>query len=549
MESILIAVLVVAAIVVASVVAPRIGTAAPLVLLGIGLVVSLLPFTPEFEIDPELILAGLLPPLLYSAAVNMPTMDFRRDFRTISGLSVLLVVVSALGLGVVFTVLIPGIDFALAVALGAIVSPTDAVATSIAKRLGVPSRVITVLEGESLLNDATALVLLRTAVAATAAGVSFGAILLEFVWAVVGAVAIGWVVGMVVLRLRARIEDAAVSTAISFTVPFIAFLPAEHLEASGLVAAVTAGLVTGHGQARHLGPKQRLSDRQNWRTIEVLLEGLVFLIMGLEVSALVRDVEDTTEGGVLRAVVLAVIGLVVALGIRAFYTLSIVVMERRRMRRTPQLREAIDQWSTKVEHSQHPRADRFRRRLRRASADIDFYDAARFGRREGFILVWAGMRGAVTLAAAQTLPTDTENRSLLVLVAFFVALTSLVVQGGTLGWFVRRLGLAGRATGAEEEWTRLNGRMREAAGDVLDDAELPPELSGLRERFTRKLDDDTFDPSALSDMRLEIIERQREVLLQERAEGTFSSEVLTRMLAKLDADQISIELRRTGDAV
>lgn len=548
MDSILVAVLVVTAIVSASVLAPRIGTAAPLVLLAIGLVVSLLPFTPEFEVDPELILAGLLPPLLYSAAVNMPTMDFRRDFRTISGLSVLLVIVSSLVLGGVFMLVIPGLDFALAVALGAIVSPTDAVATSIAKRLGVPSRVVTVLEGESLLNDATALVLLRSAVAATAASVSLAGILVDFVWAVVGAVSIGWIVGAVVLRIRARIEDAALTTAISFTVPFVAFLPAEHLGASGLVAAVTAGLVMGHGQARHLGPKQRLSDRQNWRTIELLLEGLVFLVMGLEVSALVQDVEETTEGGVLKAVVLAAVALAVALAIRAVYTLAIVVMERRRYRRSPQLREALDEWSTKVEGSEHPRAERIRRRLRRFSADIDFYDASRFGRREGFILVWAGMRGAVTLAAAQTLPTDTENRSLLVLVAFFVALTSLVVQGGTLAWFVRRLGLAGQEEGVDDEWQRLNARMMAAAGDVLDDVELPAGLGDVRGRVTQAMQDESFDPAVMYDVRLEIIERQRQVLLQERAEGTYSSEVLTRMLAQLDADQIGIELRRSGDS-
>ncbi|WP_269305290.1 cation:proton antiporter [Aeromicrobium sp. HA] len=548
MDSILVAVLVVTAIVSASVLAPRIGTAAPLVLLAIGLVVSLLPFTPEFEVDPELILAGLLPPLLYSAAVNMPTMDFRRDFRTISGLSVLLVIVSSLVLGGVFMLVIPGLDFALAVALGAIVSPTDAVATSIAKRLGVPSRVVTVLEGESLLNDATALVLLRSAVAATAASVSLAGILVDFVWAVVGAVSIGWIVGAVVLRIRARIEDAALTTAISFTVPFVAFLPAEHLGASGLVAAVTAGLVMGHGQARHLGPKQRLSDRQNWRTIELLLEGLVFLVMGLEVSALVQDVEETTEGGVLKAMVLAAVALAVALAIRAVYTLAIVVMERRRYRRSPQLREALDEWSTKVEGSEHPRAERIRRRLRRFSADIDFYDASRFGRREGFILVWAGMRGAVTLAAAQTLPTDTENRSLLVLVAFFVALTSLVVQGGTLAWFVRRLGLAGQEEGVDDEWQRVNARMMAAAGDVLDDVELPAGLGDVRGRVTQAMQDESFDPAVMYDVRLEIIERQRQVLLQERAEGTYSSEVLTRMLAQLDADQIGIELRRSGDS-
>ncbi|GAA3542891.1 peptidase [Aeromicrobium flavum] len=547
MEVIQLAVLVVVAIVTASAVAPRIGTAAPLLLLAVGLVVSLLPVTPEFVLDPELILAGLLPPLLYSAAVNMPTMDFRRDFRTISGLSVLLVVVSSLVLGGVFVVLIDGIDYPMAVALGAIVSPTDAVATSIARRMGVPSRVVTVLEGESLLNDATALVLLRTAVAAAGASVSVAGVLGQFAWAVVGAVGIGWVVGTVVLRIRARIEDEAVTTAISFAVPFLAFLPAEHLEASGLVAAVTAGLVTGHGQARHLGPKQRLSDHQNWRTIEVLLEGVVFLVMGLELRALVEDVERAPGGGVLQAAALAVAALAVALTIRAVYTAAIILMERRRERRSPQVREAVDDWQAKVEKSRHPRAPQIRRRLRRVSADIDFYDASRFGRRQGAVLVWAGMRGVVTLAAAQTLPTETENRSLLVLVAFFVALTSLVVQGGTLGAVVRFLGLAGRDEDGGEEWNRLDARMLDAARDVLREADLSPELARLRDRVVEKAQDDMNDRGAISDLRLQIIAKQRQVLLHERAEGTFSSTSLRRMLAKLDADQLAIEIRRLDD--
>ncbi|MBC9226169.1 sodium:proton antiporter [Aeromicrobium sp. 636] len=548
MESIQIAVLVIVAITAASALAPRIGIASPLVLLAVGMVVSLLPFTPEFVIEPEFILSGLLPPLLYSTAVNMPTMDFRRDFRTISGLSVLLVVVSSLVLGGLFTLLIDGIDYPMAVALGAIVSPTDAVATSIARRLGAPSRVVTVLEGESLLNDATALVLLRTAVAATGAGVSAAGVLGDFVWAVVGAVSIGWLVGAVLLRIRARIEDAAVTTAISFTVPFLAYLPAEHLGASGLVAAVTAGLVTGHGRAKHLGPRQRLSDHQNWRTIEVLLEGVVFLAMGLEVSALVQDVEETTDGGVARAFTLAAVALVVALAIRAGYTATIVLMERRRERRSPQVREAIDRWRSQVEHSRHPRAARSRRRLRRVAADIDFYDASRFGRGEGLVLVWAGMRGVVTLAAAQTLPTETDGRSLLVLVAFFVALISLVVQGGTLSVLVRLLGLAGREQESTQEWEQLDARMLEAANEVLDDADPTDQAQLLRERVTQKAEDDAHDRDVMNRLRLQIIERQRRMLLHERSLGTFSSAALGRMLARLDADELSIDLRRGDEA-
>lgn len=543
MDTIVLAVLGVVVIAAASVLAPRLGTASPLVLLATGLAVSLLPFTPEYEIDPELILMVLLPPLLYSAAVNMPTMDFRRDFRAISGLSVLLVVISALALGGVFVLLIDGLDYALAVALGAIVSPTDAVATSIVKRLGVSPRVVTVLEGESLLNDATALVLLRSAVAATAAGVSLGGVLASFAWAVVGAVAIGWLVGELVLRVRGRIDDPAVSTALSFTVPFVAFLPAEHLGASGLVAAVTAGLVTGHGQVHHLGPRQRLSDRQNWRTMELLLEGVVFLVMGLQVSALVDDVQDEHVGGAWRALLLAAVALVVALAIRAVYVAIIVLAEKRRQRRSPHVRETLDAWSSRVEHREHPRADRIRTRLRRASADVDFYDSSPMGRRQGLVLVWAGLRGAVTLAAAQTLPADSDQRSLLILVAFFVALLSLVVQGGTLARLVGALGIGGMTGTDPAEWDRLNARLREVGGTVLAEADLPERWRAAVDRAQERDEVDEADLAPLHDLRRRIIDAQREVLLRERADGTYSSAVLTRMLAQLDADQIGIEMR------
>ena len=270
--------------------------------------------------------------------------------------------------------------------------------------------------------------------------------------------------------------------------------------------------------------------------------------MGLEVFGLIEDVEETTDGGVLRAVGFAAAGLVVALAIRAVYTAVVVIMEQRRERRSPQMREAIDEWASKVEKSRHPRAAQHRRRLRRASADVDFYETYRFGRREGVVLIWAGMRGVVTLAAAQTLPTGAEGRSLLVLVAFFVALASLVVQGGTLGMLVRLLGLAGSEPEDADEWERLDALMLGTARDVMGDADLSPQLRSLRDRITQRSEDDPYDRDVINDLRLRIIKRQRQVLLHERADGTYSSAALRRMLARLDADQLSIEVRRDEDA-
>ncbi|MEU4746454.1 cation:proton antiporter, partial [Actinosynnema sp. NPDC023658] len=268
-----VAVMVLALLVIAAaaVFAPKAGVAAPLVLVLVGIGISLAPVLEDFEVDPEWILEGLLPPLLYAAAVSMPAMNFRREFGAISGLSVALVIASALALGLLFVRLVPGLGFVWGVALGAIISPTDAVATSIIKNTGVPRRVVVILEGESLLNDATALVLLRTAVAATAVGFSFWGAVGTFAYAVVVAVVVGAAVGWANLAVRRRVRDPTVNTILSFTVPFLASVPAELVGSSGLVAAVVAGLVTGIRAPRRLPPRHRLSDSQNWASVELVL--------------------------------------------------------------------------------------------------------------------------------------------------------------------------------------------------------------------------------------------------------------------------------------
>ena len=230
MDLILIVVIGVVLVCVVTAVGQRVNIAGPLILVVLGLVMAIAPFIPNLQpVDPEWILVGVLPPLLYSAAVQLPAIEFRRDFTPIAGLSVLLVVVTSLVLALVFLTAVPGISVGLAVALGAILSPTDAVATSIARRMGLAPRVVTMLEGESLLNDATALVLLRTAVAAIAAGFSWGDAAASFFWGVAVAIVVGAAVGLVNLRVRAWVRHPAANTALSFTVPFIAYLPTEAL--------------------------------------------------------------------------------------------------------------------------------------------------------------------------------------------------------------------------------------------------------------------------------------------------------------------------------
>ncbi|GAA4541394.1 sodium:proton antiporter [Pseudonocardia xishanensis] len=554
MELLIVGVLGLLAIAAASALSDRFGVATPLVLVVLGLGVSLVPGVPAVEVDPEWILAGILPPLLFSSAVAMPTMDFRRELGAISGLSVLLVVLSTVVIGFVVHALVPDLGLAASLALGAILSPTDAVATSIVRKVGVAPRITTVLEGESLLNDATALVVLRAAIAATAASVSVGGVLADFAIAVVVAAVVGLSVGRLGLLVRSRIRQAPVSTVVSYAIPFAAAIPAEELHGSGLVAAVVAGLVTGQGAIRYLSPQHRLSDRQNWRTVEVVLEGAIFLLMGLELTTVVTALRADGDSARL-GVGLAALALVLTVVVRAVFTAPLVVVQRRFARRGETLRPALEGVDEKLELGSTvefrgrsreiddpARVARFRGRLRRKIADIDHLLDEPIGPREGAVLVWAGMRGAVTLAAAQTLPEDTPLRSLLVFVAFLVAASSLLLQGGTLAWFVRRVRPARPdpedLTAEREE---LVSRMRAASREVLERHSANPTVAAFLERTSEEVQ--RPDPAEFRVLMLDMIEAQRAALVAARAEGTFASAVLTAALENLDAEQISIELR------
>nr|WP_221417688.1 sodium:proton antiporter [Microbacterium marinum] len=534
----------------AAVVGPRVGVAAPVLLVGLGVLGSLLPFFSGFELDPEWILMGILPPLLYSAAVSMPAMHFRREFAAIGGLSVFLVVATSVALGLFFMLVIPDLGFAWGVALGAIVSPTDAVATSIIKRTPVSKRVVAILEGESLLNDATALVLLRTAIVAAAASFSFWGAVGTFAYSVVVAVAIGAVVGWLNLVVRARASDPTVNTVISFTVPFLAAIPAELLEASGLVAAVVAGIVTGIRAPRVLSARNRLSDSQNWRTVELVLEGAVFLLMGLQITSIIADVE-AAHAGVRAAIPVALGGWLLTVLVRAGYVAPLLVLLRSRGRRVRELQPRLetiqrqladpdgesgvrDAFARRGRPMSENDASRFTRRVTQGLADIRYFLAAPLGWREGTVVVWAGMRGAITLAAAQTLPEETPQRSVLILVAFIVAAVSLLVQGSTVGPLVGALAAKDdRADASEreaEDRRQVLELMRESA-QAVPKPERPADLP--RDQIVRQE----------KAYRLAVLAEQREALLDARDNGTYDADVLADELAGLDATQIALELR------
>ena len=498
MDLLIIAVVGLLAIAGATQISDRVRVAPALLLLAGGIVVGFLPVVPAIEVEPEIILEGILPPLLYATAVGISTINFRRELASVVVLAILLVIISAAVIGGVLTLVIPGLSPAWAIAVGAVLSPTDAVAISIARRLGVSQRIITVLEGEGLLNDATALVVLSSAsTAATAGAVTVSGVVEGFAASVLVALAVGWAVGELTLHLRARITDASVDTVVSFTIPFLAAIPAEHMGGSGLVAAVIAGLVTGHRGPRVLPPDHRIAGQETWHTAELVLEGFIFLIMGLQFFGIVEEV--LAEGpSITTAVWLAVLAGGLTVLVRAAVVAPMLAWLRRRderyATRWEEMSESVQAFEGRCSaiargdipddmqipwdrsrrglrrrinralrlHRLPTSPERSRRRasqavdrLRRRSADVEYYRDEPLGLREGAVIAWAGMRGAVTLAAAQTLPASAPNRSFLLLIAILVAAGSLIVQGLTLPWVVKVVKPSMEGPADEEERSEL----------------------------------------------------------------------------------------------
>ncbi len=550
----------------------QLGVAAPLVLVVVGVAASFIPGLPSpLEVPPWVILALVLPPLLYASAIQVPLLDFRRNIGTISALSVLLVIVTALIVGIVMHALLPRLDLADAVALGAIVSPTDAVAaTTVAKRLGLPARLVTVLEGESLVNDASSLVLLKSALAATAVTVQLANVASQFVFSVVIAIVIGLTVGIVTVYVRARLDDPVLETAASFAVPFIAYLPTEELGASGVLAVVVAGLYTGHNAARRFSAQARIAERLNWRTVQFVLENGVFLLMGMQLLTIVRQVQhDDARLGATTAVLLGLGLCVLLLLIRAAFIVPLVLRLRARQRHAAELGGRLSDGLDRVrrrpvpdDEGAHRRWARLTRYLERRSADVTEEAESPISWRGGAVLTWAGMRGVVTVAAAQSLPTDGSipYRAQLILIAFTVALVTLLGQGGTLPLVIRLLNVSGSDAAADRR--ELAGLLEEISEAGLAVLEHPESQAGRGEQIdpavVERVRQDTMlrveaewervdiheneerqtgPHQQYRALRALVLDAERQALLEARSRGNYPSRVLSRAQVMLDFDE------------
>ncbi|EFC86123.1 Na+/H+ antiporter [Parafrankia sp. EUN1f] len=414
----------------AALAARRFGLPAPVLLVGASAVYTLLP-GPDLRLEPDIILVLVIPPLLFSAALGASLLEIRANRRAVISLSVLLVVATTLVVGGLLVAVVPGLPFAAACALGAALAPPDAVsALSIGRRVGLPDRLRTVIEGESLLNDATALTLYTVAVAAVVNGpfdvpfdVPFviGRFLAAVFGGFVGGIAVAWLIG----QLRRRIEEPVAETAVSLATPFAAYLPAEAMHASGVLAVATAGLVLGHQSRQLLSGAARLHALAVWRLVDLLLEGFVFLLIGQQFVAVVPAIADYSVGTVLAAAAVTIGGVLLT---RVFWLLLPALLPTRLRFLSP-----------------HPH----------------------LSGRELVALSWSGMRGVISLAAVFALPLSTDavafpHRDLLLFCAYSTVLLTLVGQGLTFGPLLRRLGVRPDA----DEGRRQRARARAAAAEA-----------------------------------------------------------------------------------
>lgn len=491
----------------------RLRVPAPLLLVALGVAASYLPWVPEVHLSPEVVLVGLLPPLLYATSIQTSLVDVGANRRPILVLSVALVIVTTLGAGAVVHLLLPGLGWPASFAIGAVVAPPDAVAASaVGRRIGLPRDIITILEGEGLLNDATALVALRTAIAAAAGGVSVLGMTVDFLIAAGGGVAVGFLVFALVSLVRRRLRDPLMDTAVSFVTPFVAYLAAEEVHASGLIGVVVAGLLLGHKAPLTQTAQSRILETVNWRTISFVLEHAVFFLIGMQASWLIEAVAGSSLGvGGMLTVCAATLASVIV--IRMLWVLGGRVVTQLR----PGGQEP-EPWAHSV------------------------------------LIGWAGMRGVVTLAAAFVIPADTPHRSVLLLIAFTVVAGTLFLQGLSLPWLTRRLHVL-PPDPAEDALARAGLLQQAATAGLarLDELE-PDDPHGVTEQIRNRVKQRTFaaweqlgtvpgqeTPSQLyARLRHEMIVAERARVLQVRGEGRVPSEVVRQVLAALDLEESMI---------
>src|SRR5215210_2394069 len=506
--------------------ARRLSVPYPILLVVAGALFGFVPGLPQIKLDPEALLVLFLPPLLYGASIFANFNDLRANLRGLTLSTVGLVLATMCAVAWAAHALVPGLSWGAAFVLGAIVSPTDPLAAAtIMRRLDAPRRLVSAVEGEGLFNDATALVAYRVAVAAVVAGsFSVAGAGLKFVGGAAGGVAVGLAVGWVVAEIRRRTTDAQVSVTISLLTGYAAFVPADAIGASGILATVTAGIYMGIRGPRILPARARLQGFFVWDIVDFIINAILFVLIGLQLHAVV-DALSGYSAGSLAGYALAVTGMVVGTRLVWFFTV-------------PYLVRAID-----------------RRPAQRAR---------RVGARWRLVMAWSGMRGAVSLAVALALPFATggggsfPRRDLIVFLTFAVIFFTLVVQGLSLPVLIRRLGVTDGGADADEE-VRARLVATKAAIDELDALageewtrhETVERMRALYEYRKRrlaaragKIEDEGYEDRSLAYQQMVylVLGAQREALLRMRSAGELSNEAMNRILREIDLEESRLEI-------
>jgi CPA1 family monovalent cation:H+ antiporter len=506
--------------------ARRIGIPYPILLVLGGLALGFVPGLPRIELQPDLVFLLFLPPILFGAGYFTSVRDFKRNFRPILLLSVGLVIATTVAVAAVTFALVPGLGWAPAFALGAIVAPPDAVAaTSIFQRLGVPRRVVTILEGESLVNDATALVAYRFAVIAvvfgtfsiTNAGLTFAAV-------AAGGIALGLLMGIAIAWVLRRVDDPVFSVVLTFLAPVATYLPAERLGVSGVLATVAAGIWVGRNAPREMSSSVRIAGTSAWQVLLFLINGTVFILIGAQLPSVLDGLSGRSPTELI--------------GLAAAVCLTVIVV-----------RILWVYPGTYV-----PRA------LSAGIREREPYPTPR----NVFIVSWAGMRGVVSLAAALALPlylrdgvTPFPERDLLIFLTFSVILATLVGQGLTLPIVIRRLGVVADS-GLEHEEAHARMAAAEAAVTRIEELadEYPdhlPLIDTLRSQYGHRAShidphhgDEELNESEQElfehrQIRGAVIEAEREALVQMRERGAVSDDVFRRVERDIDLEELRME--------
>ncbi|MGW0772606.1 Na+/H+ antiporter [Streptomyces sp. NPDC002835] len=506
---------------------------APLLLVAAGLVASYVPGVPDYHLDPHIVLPLVLPPLLHMAALDSSYLDLRANIRPVALLSVGYVLFATVAVGCLAYLLVPDLPLPTALVLGAVIAPPDAVAaTAIARRLGLPGRITTILQGESLVNDATAITAYKVALAAAVgAGASWGSGLEEFALAALGGVGVGLALMLPIHWLRRRLKEPLLQNTLSLLIPFIAYAAAEQVHASGVLAVVVVALYLGH-HSWQVDFATRLQEEAVWRMVAFVLESAVFALIGLQLAFVVEGLGDYGLGDALLYGAGVFAAVVVVRFVWVYPATFLPRMVSRRIRE----REPDTGWTAPL------------------------------------IVGWAGMRGVVSLAIAFSIPLSTPDgdafpaRNLVLFLTFTTVIGTLVVQGLTLPSLIRALRIPGRDVHAEtlaeaQAQSKASAAAEQRLDELLADERnrLPEPLADrLRAVLARRRNavwerlgtvnaetgetaDDTYRRLAR-----EMISTERDVFVELRDRREIDDEMMRNLLRRLDLEEAAAYREETA---